>query len=105
VHQAAADAVTADLEMPWNGPVAVYVTFRFAMPASRLRAIRERGWAWKTSKPDLDKLLRSTCDSLVTAGLLTDDSRIVRAVAEKVEIDGSWTGAEIMVTTDVGQWS
>lgn len=105
VHQACSDAITADLEAPWDAPVAVTVTFRFPMPASRNRATRLRGWAWKQSKPDLDKLLRSTCDSLTTAGLLADDSRIVRAVAEKVELDGSWTGAEIHVTTAVGEWS
>jgi crossover junction endodeoxyribonuclease RusA len=35
-------------------------------------------------KPDIDKLVRSTCDALTTAGVYEDDARIVSLTASKV---------------------
>jgi len=83
-----------------TGPLRLTVTFRFAMPKSRKAAIRESGWNWKTSAPDLDKLLRSTGDALKIAGLVHDDALFVATVAEKIEVWADWTGAEIVVSPE-----
>lgn len=100
VHDAAADIAG---DSPIDEPVSVTVTFRFPMPQSRSAVVRRTGWAWRTAKPDLSKIMRSTEDSLVTAGLLRDDARIVRAVIEKVELSDTWHGAEITVEP-AGDW-
>ena len=105
VHSAAADAITGDFEAPLDGPLEVWITFRFPMPASRSAVVKETGWAWKDKKPDLDKVCRSTCDSLTTSGLIADDARIVRLHCEKVEIADSWHGAEITVKHCTGDWA
>jgi Holliday junction resolvase RusA-like endonuclease len=49
--------------------------------------------------PDLDKLIRSVGDSLTTAGIYVDDSRIVRLTATKVYADHRGPGALIRVNT------
>jgi Holliday junction resolvase RusA-like endonuclease len=101
VHDAACDYLLAE---PINTPVQVAITFRFPMPKSRPSRDRHTGWAWHHVKPDLDKLVRATLDSLVTSQLLADDSRISRVLAEKVEITGTWYGAEILIEPCVGDW-
>jgi Holliday junction resolvase RusA-like endonuclease len=48
--------------------------------------------------PDVDKLLRAVCDSL--SGIIyVDDSRIIRATAQKVYADDRGPGASIRVNT------
>jgi Holliday junction resolvase RusA-like endonuclease len=69
--------------------------FRFPMPKSRRKADRERGWCWKTSAPDIDKLLRNTFDGLKDGGLIRDDALICRIGGTgRIEVRG-WTGARI----------
>lgn len=82
---------------PLDGPLRVEITFRFSMPRSRPARVRTAGVAWKTSAPDVDKLVRSTLDALTEAGAIADDARIAELVARKIEIVG-WTGATIVVT-------
>lgn len=57
------------------GPARIWVTFTLPRPASapKRRTVPDR-------KPDLDKLLRSTLDALVTAGAIEDDARIAKHV-------------------------
>lgn len=50
------------------------------------------------TKPDLDKLLRSTLDALGEAGLWADDSRVAVVLAEKQYADHRPPGAVIDVT-------
>jgi len=78
--------------------VAVDVTFRFMPPKARLRAAILAGSIPKTTKPDLDKLIRACGDSLVSGGLLADDNLITELSARKIETVG-WTGATITITT------
>jgi Holliday junction resolvase RusA-like endonuclease len=82
---------------PLDGPLALTVTFRFPMPTSRPKHIQTTGIAWKTSAPDLDKLIRATGDALTAAGIIRDDARIVTITARKIEVV-SWTGATIELT-------
>ena len=81
--------------MPFDGPVIVDVTFWLKPPASASKKKLSLG---PCRKPDIDKLLRSTFDALSTAGVWTDDARVVECGARKryAPIAGH-CGAEIMV--------
>ena len=84
------------LASPLDGPLHLAVTFRLPMPKSRPKRDHVRGWKWSTKTPDLDKLLRSTCDALKMGGVIADDARICQISAEKIEA-GSWTGMELTI--------
>lgn len=72
--------------------VRLAVTFTLARPRAHYRTgrhadeLREGAPALHGTKPDLDKLLRSTCDALGTAGVYVDDSRVAAAVACKLYV-------------------
>jgi Holliday junction resolvase RusA-like endonuclease len=83
-------------DTPLDGPLCLAVRFRFPMPASRPKRLRDIGTGWKTSAPDLDKLVRSVGDSLTDSGLIRDDARIGMVIASKVETTG-WSGATIQL--------
>ncbi len=77
---------------PLDGPV--YLSVRFVLPRPKSAPKRYR---WHATRPDLDKLLRATKDALKTAGVYTDDGRVVSVTATKVlaEVDYPWTGATV----------
>lgn len=81
---------------PFAGQLHLRVAFRFPMPKSRPAAARRRGWAHKTTAPDLDKLLRALGDSLQAGGLIADDAAIASITATKIETT-SWTGAVVTI--------
>lgn len=54
---------------PLDEPVEVRITFRFPLPGDQYRTMH-------STKPDADKLLRSTFDAMIAAGLIVDDARI-----------------------------
>lgn len=58
---------------PLDGPLIARMVFTVAKPKSAPKRKR----AYPDRKPDLSKLLRSTEDALVTAGVIADDARIV----------------------------
>lgn len=86
-----------------DGPVHVRCQFRFRMPGSRPARAKADGWLWKPTTPDTDKLQRAVGDSLVSGGLLHDDSLIVSWLAEKIEIHDDWLGALITVRPLTGK--
>ena len=92
----ARDIANGTVGAPLDGPLSLTVEFRFPMPKSRRKAVREAGRAPKVSAPDLDKCVRSTCDALEASGLITNDERIVSVCASKVEVT-DWTGAVITI--------
>lgn len=103
-RRAVADAARdAAGDAPIDEPVSVWITFRFPLPQSRSAVVKRTGWAWKSTKPDIDKLARSTCDGLVSGGLIRDDSRITELHLQKIEVD-AWSGAEIHVEPCRGDW-
>lgn len=57
-------------------PLSIELTFYLPKPKSVTRFV-------PSVKPDLDKLIRSTCDGLKTGGLYTDDALIVQILANK----------------------
>lgn len=65
---------------PIDGPVAVCLAFTLAAPAS---APKRRLAMGPCRKPDIDKLVRSTLDAIVDAGLIVDDARVVGLHATK----------------------
>ncbi len=81
---------------PLTGPLELGVVFRFPMPKSRSKAIRDAGECPKVSAPDTDKLVRSIGDALKDGGLIYDDALFASIAAVKVEVVG-WTGAIITV--------
>lgn len=74
---------------------AVRLTITFIMP----RKGEPKGWTrHHTRAPDLDKLVRSTCDAIKTAGAWKDDSLVVELVAQKVTAEpGEAAGAQIII--------
>lgn len=71
---------------PFEGPVELYLDFRFTRPASHLTKnghLRKGVPAFHTFKPDLDKLTRAALDAL--SGVFYDDDRqVVSIKAEKM---------------------
>jgi Holliday junction resolvase RusA-like endonuclease len=97
----AARTTVEDLDIggPLDGPLTLDVTFRFPMPASRSKRLRELGTIPKTSAPDASKLVRAVEDACQAVGLIRDDARFHRISASKVETTG-WTGATIAITRE-----
>lgn len=85
-----------------TGPVAVRCEFVFARPKSHTRA--ERRITAKTTKPDGDKLLRSTLDALTGIAYLDDaqvsDMRAVKRWAAEGEACGAWISVEAITTEE-----
>lgn len=90
------------LETPLTVPLKLICSFMFPMPASRPASVRKRQTAWKGTTPDLDKLLRSICDSLTDSGVIADDKLIVHVTACKVETTGL-PGA-VITLAEAGDW-
>lgn len=72
------------------GPVRVKITFTLPRPKAHYRTgrnahlLRDNAPLYPASKPDIDKLLRSTLDAIVAAGVIADDAQIVDCEARKV---------------------
>lgn len=89
---------------PTTGELAVDVSFWLARPKSHFRTgknahlLREAALrARPATRPDIDKLVRSTLDALKDAGVYRDDSQIVTLAAGKWYADGQPPGARIVV--------
>lgn len=62
---------------PWDGPVAVDITFWLPRPSSAPK------WRWLPwTKPDIDKLVRSVLDS-ISGNVISGDSRVTDLAARK----------------------
>jgi Holliday junction resolvase RusA-like endonuclease len=69
----------AMLKQEWEtitDPIELCLSFYLPRPKSVKRE-------FPSVKPDLDKLIRSTCDGLKTGGLYTDDALIIAITATK----------------------
>lgn len=88
--KAAVLAATSRKPTALDGPVQVDITFILPRPKGHYGTGRNAGKvrtsapAEPTTKPDLDKLLRSTLDALTDVGAIRDDSQVVRIEAAKV---------------------
>lgn len=86
-----------------TGPLELHLTFFMPRPGYHYRTGKHAGElkpnapTWCDKKPDVDKLVRSTCDALTTSGIYRDDSQVVRLTAEQRYADAA-TGARITIT-------
>ena len=77
---------------PMIGPIAMTIRFRFPPVAS------DKYRFWHTTKPDLDKLVRSTFDALKLGAVIGDDSSICKLTTVKRYVNDSETaGASISI--------
>lgn len=77
-RQAITKAATENIPEPLKGEI--HLTVEFALP--RTKAMRNKPAPPMIQRPDLDKLLRSTCDGL-TGAAYEDDSQVTRITAHK----------------------
>ena len=96
---AAADEARAQVDGVMDGALMLTVLFRFPMPKSRPKWMREQGAVAHTVTPDADKLVRAVGDALKVGGLIADDARLCLLHVGKVEVWERWTGAIIEVAT------
>lgn len=104
VTAAAIDAATTAGWETATGPVGLRLTFYLRRPRSHYGTgrnadqVKPSAPEYPATKPDLDKLQRSTLDALTTAGVLADDARVVLIDAAKVYATASMpTGARVEV--------
>jgi Holliday junction resolvase RusA-like endonuclease len=76
-------AAAPTIDRRLDGPLAVQRVFTLPRPKAAPKRLTR-----PATTPDLDKLARSTCDALKTAGLIADDSRI----SEFVRLAKVWAG-------------
>lgn len=100
VKQAALRAL--DANPSWDrarSHVAMVVVFSMPRPKAHFRSgqwshmLRENAPTMHGRMPDLDKLVRSTCDALSTAGAYADDSRLCSITAVKTYVDTDFPGS------------
>jgi Holliday junction resolvase RusA-like endonuclease len=84
---AAREALLQDWAVTKDDPVSAHVHFYFPRPRAHYRtsgALKDAAPHWRTSFPDVDKLLRALFDALVKAEVIHDDRQIVIANGEKL---------------------
>lgn len=92
VKHAAMDALAGRPAL--EGPVSVNVRFYVKRPAAHygrrngVPYLKETAPTYPITKPDGDKLQRSTFDALKTAGVYRDDSQIAEYLVMKLYADG-----------------
>lgn len=66
---------------PLQGALSLTVRFLFPAPAAQ-----KHTWSWKTTRPDTDNLLKLLQDVMTDLGFWSDDSQVVRLIAEKYNV-------------------
>ena len=92
-------ALESDYELT-DRPVMAQITFMFSRPKSHYNSkgeLKKTAPFYKSTKPDLDKLCRSTLDG-ITNVLIKDDSQVVNLMCCKVYAnEGELPGALITI--------
>jgi len=81
-----------------GGSVEVEIDFYFVHPKTGKRRPTH------ATKPDLDKLIRSTCDAMTDAGVYEDDSRICSVQARK-HYANEWSPVPAGAVIRVERWT
>lgn len=93
-HSAWVAMTQARRQTPITGPTVVELDFVMRRPQSAARSRRR----WKTTSPDLDKLVRAVLDGLKGGAAIGDDNQVCRLVATKVMAwPGEATGVHVTV--------
>lgn len=74
-------AVTAAEDQQWTAPDAAAIGLTFWMPRPKSHPKTRR--TIHTTRPDVDKLTRGVLDALTAAGVIRDDSTVVKVSAVK----------------------
>ena len=99
-------AALAQGQLALTGPLRVDIVFMLPRPAMHYRTgrnahlLRDTAPLRPATRPDLDKLIRSTLDGLTGAGVYSDDGQVVSLTARKEYADastGQKPGAEIII--------
>jgi crossover junction endodeoxyribonuclease RusA len=91
-------------KVPAGEPVHVTLAFYLPRPKGHYRTgryadiLKDSAPTIPTTKPDLDKLIRSTLDALTEAGTYQDDSNVWMISASKSYADACVPGANIIIT-------
>jgi Holliday junction resolvase RusA-like endonuclease len=91
-------------DLALDGPLQIAVSFYFKRPASHygkrdgIAYVKDSAPEYKFGTPDGDKLLRSTFDGLVQAGVVVDDARFVIGGYVKLFSTNGFQGAIIRIT-------
>ena len=102
-------AALADATLALAGPLTVEIAFLLPRPASHYRTgrnahlLKDSAPTFPATRPDLDKLIRSTLDGLMGAGVYCDDGQVVNLGAIKRYANvalGQKPGAEITIRID-----
>lgn len=99
VHTAIVDALPHGWE-PLRGPITVDIAFAMPRPKTHYTTsggLKPTAPTWVPTTPDLDKLLRSSLDAIVTSGAIADDRLIAVIRASKTYAAAS-PGASITIT-------
>lgn len=86
----------------FNGPVKVHATFSFTRPkyhfgtGRNANVLKSSAPTHVGTKPDIEKLVRSTHDALTTAGVWRDDALVVQLITSKVY--DTTPGAYLMIS-------
>jgi crossover junction endodeoxyribonuclease RusA len=91
--------------VPYEGPVVVTVSFRFARPAGHYGSGKNVGVLKPSAPPtpisrangDIDKLVRSTLDALTDSQVFGDDSQVALLIASKQYADDAKPGATLRI--------
>lgn len=85
------DDVRSTLMRAWGGapPIDGAVDLILEFVLHRPAGTPKRRTPLAVKRPDLDKLMRATCDAITASGVYRDDSQVVRAVVVKrlAEVD------------------
>ena len=85
---------------PYEGPVMVTVSAVASRPKRLLRRGDPDGRMWRTTKPDVDNVLKAVMDALVNAGVIRDDVQVVSVLAWSLYA-GRQEGACVEVLVEV----
>lgn len=79
-----------------TGPVHISVKFLFKHPSGTKKDARTRG-AFRTTRPDLDNMVKGLLDGFSRAGLWEDDSQVVSLQLEKLNVPDERVGTDIKI--------
>jgi len=88
---------------PAAGPLGVSITFWLKRPRAHYRTgrnahlLKDAAPQFPATRPDLDKLIRSTLDGLKAGGIYGDDGQVVEVTAVKLYCNGNSPGARIRI--------
>jgi Holliday junction resolvase RusA-like endonuclease len=94
-------ACEGDEELPTRNPVRLAITFMFARPKNHQgkKGVLPSAPLAMTSRPDIDKLIRSVLDGL-TGKLYLDDSQVIGLTAAKSYATDGVDSTQIIVRID-----